>query len=373
MQITAAVLRANRGPFQLERADLDEPRPDEVVVRVAAVGICRTDIEFAQFFPTPVVLGHEASGWVAAVGTAVRGFEVGQPVVLTSASCGTCPRCLGATPTYCDHFDELNFAGRRPDGTSALHGADGPLGGHFLGQSSFATYATAPARSVIPVPDEAAGQLRALGPFGCGFQTGAGTVLACLRPAPGSALAVFGAGAVGLAAIAAAALAGCRPIVALDVSDARLSRARSIGATHAINSSGEDPGTALAAIAPGGFDATIDTTGRAEVVQAAVAALHRRGTCAVVGVGPSDEVRLDWRTLLNGRTVTGVIGGGGMPQLLVPRLLRWFADGRLPLGDLLDYYPFAEIDRAVSDAAAGRTVKAVVVVEGDIDGPSPLR
>ena len=209
----AAVLRRPGGPLEIEEVELDSPRPDEVLVRLSSVGVCRSDEHALSQAAPPAVLGHEGAGVVEAVGGAVDKVAPGDGVVMTFASCGRCPRCLGGQVAYCDRFIELNFSGRRPDGTSAISAGGEVIAGHFLGQSCFATHALVNVRSVVRL--DTATDLRPLGPFGCGFQTGFGAVVNALGPPAGSSIAILGAGAVGMAAIAAAALAGCSPIVAV--------------------------------------------------------------------------------------------------------------------------------------------------------------
>jgi aryl-alcohol dehydrogenase len=358
VDITVAAVTDSSGSFSLLPAELEAPRADEVLVRLVSVGICATDLHFATFLPTNAVLGHEGAGVVEAVGAGVTGVRTGDRVALAFTSCGSCKQCRSAAPSYCAQFDALNFAGSRPDGTSALRIGGEPVYGHFLGQSTFATHAVANVRSVVKLADTV--DLRSAGPFGCGFLTGAGTVFNVLKPGPASAVAVFGAGAVGLAAVMAAAASGAETIVAVDVSQSRLKAAEGVGATHVLDSRHGDLVERLREVVPGGLDGSIDTTGRAEVVSAAVTALHTRGICAVVGVGPSDAVSIDWRTLLNGRTVTGIISGSAVPQVLVPQLLELQAAGRFPVEKLMTRYAFEDINEAAAATRRGDVIKAVL-------------
>lgn len=354
----AAVLRERGAGFAIEDVELDGPRPGEVVVALVSSGICRTDIEFAHFWELPAVLGHEGAGIVEEVGAGVTAVAPGDHVIMSFRTCGSCHSCLGAEPAYCEHFDTLNFSGRRPDGSTAVTAAGNAVNAHFLGQSSFATHAVVDASSVVRVADDV--DLVTLGALGCGFQTGAGSVLRVLRARPGSSLAVFGVGAVGLAAIMAAKVAGCARIVAVDPIAERLELARELGATHGLDARSPELAAELAATVPGGLDGAIDTTGRSSVVATAVGALHRRGTVAVVGVGPDEQVSVDWRTLLNGRTLTGVIGGNSNPAAFIPELVALHARGQFPVDRLVQTFAFADIDRAFAATAAGEVVKAVV-------------
>jgi aryl-alcohol dehydrogenase len=354
----AAVLRRAGQDLEIEDIEIDAPRPDEVIVRLVSAGICRTDEHaFSQVSP-PAVLGHEGAGVVEQVGASVTKVRPGDSVVMTFATCGTCPRCRRGQVAYCDRFIELNFTGRRLDGSSALSAHGEVIGGHFLGQSSFATHALAHERSLVRVAD--ASDLRPLGPFGCGFQTGAGAVINALHPPAGSSIAAFGAGAVGLAAIAASVVVGCDPIVAIDISATRLETARRFGATAVIDAASSDVAAQLAAMAPGGLDYALDTTGVAGVLRQAVDALNTRGTCAVIGAGPSDELVLDWRTVLNGRTITGIIGGNSVPEVFIPQLLSLYRSGKFPADELIEYFPFEGINGALEAMVRGSVVKPVL-------------
>lgn len=358
MRATAAVLREHGGLPQLEAVEIGELRPDEVLVEVEAVGVCRTDTEFGHFWPLPAVLGHEGVGSVAAAGDRVSYVRPGDRVLMTFNHCGACRPCLEGSPAYCRHFDALNFSGARPDGTSAIHAGGEALHAHFLGQSSFASHAVATERSVVKVPEGIPAEI--LAPFGCGFQTGAGAVLNVLRVAPGDSLAVFGAGAVGLAAVAAAAAAGCGNITVVDLDPARLAKARLLGALHTVEASTQDLVAAVREACPDGYDAALDTTGVQAVLRSATEVLTTRGTCAVVGVGPSTEISLDWRTMLNGRTLTGVIAGGSLPRVFLPKLVDMYLAGKFPVDRLIDVQPFDELPKAFEASRSGEVVKAVV-------------
>lgn len=357
MRVTAAVLEQSGGPFTLTEVDLEEPRADEVLVRVAGVGICGTDLEFANFFPTPVVLGHEGAGVVERVGPAVTTVRPGDHVAMSFASCGSCSLCLTGSPAYCRSFDAVNFTGRRRDGSTAISRDGADINGHFLGQSSFASHVVAPQRAVTAIDQGI--DLAHVGPFGCGFQTGAGSVLNVMQPRPGQTIAVFGAGAVGAAAILAARLSNCGVIVAVDVNAAKLAAALEYGATHTVDASG-DLAEALREIVPQGFDYVLDTTGRADVLRTAVEALGPLGRAGVIGVGPSETMTFEWRSVLNGRSITGIIAGSSLPQVFLPRLLDLRERGEFPVDRMITYFPFEQINEAVAAVRDGSVAKAVL-------------
>lgn len=359
IEIEAAVATAPGEPFRLERLRLGPIRDDEVLVRIAGAGICHTDLlAIDGFYPIalPAVFGHEGAGVVEQVGASVRRLAVGDHVVLTMDTCGRCRHCQEGAPTYCDERAVLNFTGYRPDGSCALAG---DVRGHFFGQSSFASHAVAHERNAIRVPTDL--PLHLLGPLGCGIQTGAGAILNVLRPGAGSSLAVFGCGAVGLAAVMAGRLSGCATIVAIDRHQSRLDLAVELGATAAV-AAGDDVVAEVVRLTGRGADHAVEATGSPAVLRQAVDATRIRGSCCLVGNAPAGtDASLEMLTLLRGRTLRGSIEGDSVPELFIPLLADLYRRGQLPLGRLVTTYPLAAIDEAVADARAGRTVKPVLL------------
>lgn len=363
LRITAAVVEAPGAPFCLEPVELEAPRRDEVLVRLAASGICHTDLKARTrqtldgdpFVPT--VFGHEGAGVVEAVGDRVESVRPGDRVALSYLSCGRCPRCAAAAPYYCDDLGRLNFSGRRPDGTTPLRRGDQEVAGRFFGQSSFATFCLASPRNLAPVPADV--PLEVAAPFGCGVQTGAGAVLRALRAPAGSTLAVFGTGAVGLSAVLAAAVAGCRTVIGYDRVESRLELAAAMGATHTLHPGEGDPVEAVRQLTGGdGVDFALDTTGSAAVFEQALACLAPQGTLGfVAGV---EEARVDWGELMRGRSVRGIIEGESRPRELFPVLFELWRQGRFPIERMMRTYDLVDIEQAAADALAGRTVKPVL-------------
>jgi aryl-alcohol dehydrogenase len=365
MQITAALATAPKAPFTLAELALDEPRPDEVRVRLVATGVCHTDaIVRDQVYPTPLpaVLGHEGAGVVEAVGSLVTTVAPGDPVVLAPNSCGTCDQCLTGRPAYCTDFYGRNFAGTRPDGSTALADGDTEVSSHFFGQSSFATHVNVAARSVVKV--DRGLPLELLGPLGCGLQTGAGAVINSLEVRPGSSIAVFGTGAVGCAALMAAAAVGATTIVAVDIVDSRLETARDLGATHTINSRSADVATEIDRITAGrGLDYALDTTGIPAVLRQAAEILGTGGTVALVGApAPGTEVSFEiGGSLLKGWRFRTIIEGDSVPQVFIPQLIRLWQQGRFPVEKLIKTFPFTAINEAFEASASGEVIKPVLV------------
>jgi aryl-alcohol dehydrogenase len=363
MKITAAVVRAAGKPFELEELDLEDPRPDEILVKIHSTGICHTDIGVRNQWlpvPLPLVLGHEGAGVVESVGSDVTSVEPGDKVVLSFASCQRCTMCQRSEPAYCDEFSLRNVAGGRPDGTTALHSPDGPVHGFFFSQSSFATHCIAVESNVVKLDPDT--DLSIVGPLGCGIQTGAGTVLNRLRPPAASSLVVFGSGAVGLSALMAARVVGCTKVIAVDVVPERLELARELGATHTLNAKLDSVVEEIRRMTGRGADYSVETTANSAVARQAVDCLAPRGTAAMLGLGAAGtEIHLDMlELLLTGRTVLGVTEGDARPADFIPRLVELHKQGRFPYDKMISKYRFDEINKACEDSESGVAVKPVL-------------
>ncbi|WP_393062912.1 NAD(P)-dependent alcohol dehydrogenase [Streptomyces sp. LN549] len=360
----AAVMREKAGDFTIVDITVSEElRADEVLVRIAATGVCHTDLLVRDQIlppPLPAVLGHEGSGTVTAVGTGVTTCAVGDRVVLAPLSCGNCRNCRALHPMHCTLWGPLNLRGRRPDGSTAYRDdTDTELNGHFFGQSSFAGHLVAHQRSVVTVPDEA--PLELVGPLGCGLQAGAGAVLNVLRPEPGSAIAVFGAGAVGLAGVMAARILDCDPIIVVDLHRNRLDLAVELGATHAFDAGSSTLVGDIVRTTTGGADYALDAVGLPRTARNALDVLNMGGAAAIAGSsGTGQDVAFDL-TQLMGRSVHGVIEGDSDPATFIPQLIDHHLAGRFPFEKLVRTYPFEEIAAAVRDSETGVTVKPVLV------------
>lgn len=365
MKVTAALATAPKAPFEIVELSLDEPRPDEVRVKLVATGVCHTDaIVRDQVYPTPLpaVLGHEGAGVVEAVGSLVTSVAVGDSVVLSADSCGVCGQCLSGRPAYCRDFFNRNFAGTRSDGSTALKDGDTAVSSHFFGQSSFASHVNVAVRSVVKVDNEL--PLELLGPLGCGLQTGAGAVINSLDVRPGSSIAVFGTGAVGCAALMAAAAVGATTIVAIDIVDSRLETAKELGATHMINSRSMDVAAEISRITgERGVDYALDTTGIPAVLRQGADILGTGGTVALVGApAPGTEVTFEvGASLLKGWHFRTIIEGDSVPQVFIPQLIRLWQQGKFPLEKLTKTFAFADINDAFEASACGDVIKPVLV------------
>lgn len=361
--VKVLVARSERGrsTFDLVEAELDDPHPDEVLVRIEAVGVCYTDAEARQTHDDPIVLGHEGVGRVLAVGDDVRHIGVGQRVMLTYPHCDACRPCRTGRPFDCDHGLDLSFQGTRADGTMPITIGGHPTRSAFFQQSSFATAALARASQAVPVGEDLPASV--LAAMACGVLTGAGTVVNIFRAGLDDAVVVIGAGAVGLAAVMAARLAGCRRVVAVDVHRSRLDLALDLGASHSVDASEPDAAERIRA-ATGGADFVLETSGRATSWDLGLEVLAMGGMLGVVTVPqPEREFAMRPHRLFErgGRLVT-IIQGHAEASSMVPRLVEWYRSGRFPVDRLVSTFPFADIDRAFAASAAGVAIKPVLLV-----------
>lgn len=358
-QTHAYVTRSINQEFLLEAVELSEPLEQEILVEIAAAGICHTD-ESARngAIPVamPIVLGHEGAGIVRKVGSAVTDFQVGDHVALSYGYCGKCRPCLSGRPYACERMGPINFAGVHWDGKPRIFQNQEPIGS-FFSQSSFSFHSIVHQNSAVRIDRDF--DLRMAGPLGCGIQTGAGTVLNCFKPEVGSSLAVFGCGAVGMSALMAARIAGCLNVIAVGGNDSSLELAMELGATHAINrkTCGDIPGR-IHEITGAGADYAVETSGIPFLLHAALDSLNYLGKLAPAGsTGGFD------RFMLGGKSLIGVTEGYSNPKIFIPQLIDYYRRGRFPVDKLMKFYSFDEINEAFRDSNSGRTIKAVVVRE----------
>ena len=362
----AAVLRKQGGPLQIEDVIVKAPRKDEVLVRIAATGVCHTDIVCRDGFPVPmpIVLGHEGSGIVEAVGAAVKRVRPGDHVVLSFNSCGQCGSCSHGHPATCAQFLGMNFAGvRLHDGSTPLAQVDDePIHGLFFGQSSFATYAIAREVNTVPVP--ASVPLELLGPLGCGIQTGAGAAMISLNLRTGDSLAIFGGGAVGLSALLGARAVNAGPVIVIEPNAARRALAIELGAIRALDPrDGSDLVAAIKEIAAGGVRHAIDTTGIPAVIAQAIDCILPGGMLGIVGVPPPDAMvpakLLD--LIVKGVTLRPITEGDANPQTFIPKLISLYREGKFPFDRLITKFRFDQINEAMQASETGTAIKPVLI------------
>jgi Zn-dependent alcohol dehydrogenase len=350
----AAVLYAPGSPLAVEEVDLDPPRSGEVLVRLVASGICRSDLHIARGVhpaPLPIVLGHEGAGIVEALGEGVSHVRPGDHVVLSWLPyCGRCRWCRAGRPNLCGDL-AWSDAGLMRDRSTRLH--RGELRIHHNTSSTFAERTVVPAETAIPVDPSL--PLAEVVLLGCAVLTGVGAVLSTARVRPGQSVAVIGCGGVGLSVVQGAAIAGADPIVAVDVAPSRLETARALGATHAV-AAGAGAGAGAAAGSPragaaeriagvrravrevvDGVDYVFEALGEVETIEMALALAGRGGTVVLIGLAPpSARVPIDPLTMtFEERTITGCLYGSCIPDRDIPKLLSLYRSGRLRLDAMI--------------------------------------
>jgi NDMA-dependent alcohol dehydrogenase len=365
MRARAAVLFAVGGALEVREVEVAPPRAGEVLVRMVAAGVCHTDRHVMTGHvaaPLPAVLGHEGAGVVVEVGAGVTSVEPGDHVIpLWRLACGACEHCTAGKPALCGEGMQVRTTGCLLDGTSRLSLAGAPLK-HFCGVSSFAEHAVIPERGVLRIPDDLPLDRAAL--LGCAVVSGVGAVFNAARVRPGTSVAVFGAGGVGLNLVQGAAIAGAGMIVAVDVVARKLEWARRFGATHVVDATRGDPVAAVRALTGGrGVDYAFEAIGEPATMRQAYDTLAKRGVCVVLGVTPpAAEVAVPVMSLVfEERVLTGSIYGAGRPRLEIPKLIELYRAGKLLLDELLTRtYPFAEINEAYAALEHGEVARCVV-------------
>lgn len=357
--VRAAVLREVGGPLRVEDVLLPDPGPGQVRVRLAAVGVCHSDLSLARGtlkHRMPVVLGHEGAGHVVAVGAGVTALAPGDPVVLNwSPSCGRCWFCEHGEPYLCEHGDD---ATRHPYGTLA----DGTAVHAGLGTAAFATETVVGRNACIPLPPGVPPERAAL--LGCAVLTGVGAVRNSARVRPGESVVVFGLGGVGLSAVQGARLAGADPIVAVDPAEGRWELATRLGAGHVLPP-GRDLARQVRALTGGrGADHSIECVGRGETIRAAWSVLRRGGRATVVGMGSNDD-QVSFGALevpFFARTLAGCMYGSSAPATDLPELVEHVLAGRLDLAALVsDTLPLDGVEEAFARMEARQGARTVLL------------
>jgi S-(hydroxymethyl)glutathione dehydrogenase/alcohol dehydrogenase len=351
----AAICYALNEPVRVEDVSLDAPKDSEVLVRMAAAGVCHSDRSVLNgIMPAklPCVLGHEGAGVVERIGAGVEHVKPGDHVVLSWVTpCGRCAYCRGGSPQLCDVGAQINATHRQPDGTTRLH-RDGAELQTFSALGALAEAVVAPARACVKLPDDAPLDKAAL--IGCSVMTGVGAVLNTAAVKPGSSVAVFGAGGVGLNVIQGAVIAGAERIVAVDLNPRKLELAKVFGATEVTND-----GASVR-----GVDYAFEAIGRKETIEQAYASLRKGGTCVVIGIGSRKEfvsLSVFWIPITEKKLV-GCWYGGADVHRDAPRLLELYRRGKLKLDELLTRtYPLDDINQAFADMDAGLNARGLVV------------
>lgn len=361
----AAVAYEGVEDFQYETLTIEAPQDNEVLVKISGVGLCHTDLLGKNGmipYPFPAVFGHEGAGIVEQVGKSVKKVKPGDAVVLSFRSCSYCDRCEDAEPAYCRNLLELNFTGRREDGSSALSNDKGPVSSNFFGQSSFATHAMCYESNIVKVDNNL--PLQIMGALGCGIQTGVGAVTRSLAVSKGSSILITGGGTVGLSAVMGAALAECETVILVEPNAARRELAASFGATLCIDPNKvENVSAHIRSQFPLGVDYAIDATGIPAVQQSAFECLGSKGTLGLVGVTPPgvSPPGSIFEMINAGITIKGIMEGDSEPDTFIPELIEYFKAGLLPFDKMVSTYKLCDINQAVTDQHNGHAIKAILI------------
>ncbi|MGD9944658.1 MAG: zinc-dependent alcohol dehydrogenase family protein [Burkholderiaceae bacterium] len=371
MRMRAAVLReiglpapyAQSRPLSIEEVELQPPGPGEILVRIRAAGLCHSDLSAINGdrpWPMPIVLGHEAAAEVVELGDGVSDLAVGDHVSLIfRPSCGSCPSCAVGRPALCVPGGESNGAGTLLGGYRRL---SAPLN-HHLGCSAFAEYATVSRRSAVKIDPDLPWDEAAL--FGCAVITGAGAVVNTAKVEAGSRVAVVGLGGVGFSSLLAAHAVGARQIVAIDMLDQKLAKARELGATHCFNAGDPDVIQKVKDATGGGVDYAFEMAGNVHALELAYRVTGRGGTTVTAGLpNPNAKWALQAVTLIaEERTLKGSYVGSCVPSRDVPRFIAMYRAGSLPVDKLLsERITLDELNPALDRLARGESIRQVIMM-----------
>jgi NDMA-dependent alcohol dehydrogenase len=359
----AVLCREHNKPVAVEQISIGAPKRGEVTVKLGACGVCHSDLSAINgtiALPLPLVLGHEGAGVVEEIGEGVTDLAPGDHVIFSFIyMCGKCRFCVAGRPVLC--LEQGKALTTPLEGTTRAHDAKGAPLGIFSGCGAMAEYATVSAENLIKIDPKIPLDCAAL--VGCGVTTGVGAVFNTAKVQPGSSVAVFGCGGVGLSVIQGALIAGARRIIAIDTLAPKLEMARKFGATDTIVF-GEDPVKEVKKITAGGPDYAFECVGSGELAAVAYRVIRRGGLAVVVGVAkPSDSTAIRTMTLpFEEKTITGSYFGSCVPRVDFPRMLGLYMAGRLKLEELITRrYPIAEAPQAFADLQAGKNARGVIV------------
>lgn len=373
MKIRAAILNqtgavapyAQSQPLSIDEITLEPPGEGEVLVRIAAAGLCHSDLSVINGDrprPTPMALGHEAAGVVEQVGPGVHDLAAGDHVIMVFVpSCGHCPPCAEGRPALCEPGAAANTAGTLLSGARRIQRAGAAIH-HHLGVSAFAEYAVVSQRSLVKIAKDLPLEEAAL--FGCAVLTGVGAVVNTAQLRAGMTAAVIGLGGVGLAALLGARAAGASRIVAIDLSEDKLALARELGATDTFNASDADCAAAVRAATGGGVEFAFEFAGSIPALELAYRMTRRGGMTVTAGLPPPNAAfPLPAVNLVaEERTVKGSYIGTCVPRRDIPRYIALYQQGRLPVDRLLtERLPLEDINRGFDRLARGEAIRQVVV------------
>jgi Zn-dependent alcohol dehydrogenase len=367
MRMRAAVLTEFGAPMEIREMEIGDPGPGEVLVKIAASGVCGSDLKALDgkspvVRELPCVLGHESAGVVAETGPGATSVKPGDHVIIAmNGPCGRCRNCAAGLPHLCGGAARMAaITGLMADGTTRLR-LDGAAARPMIGIGSFAEYAVVSEAMCVKLRRDVSLGVACL--LACGVVTGVGAVLNVAHVEPGSAVLVTGCGGVGLNVIQGAVLAGATTIIAADVAAAKLGLAKAFGATHTLLTGGAELARQVADIVAGGVEYAFDATGAAAMVSQTFAATRPGGTTVMVGSPPPGErLAIDPAALFMSRRLMGCTGGDAAPQRDLPRLADLYARGRLRLDELVsERLPLERVNEAVAHVRAGGVARSVIV------------
>ena len=365
MGMKAAVFRKVHEPLTIESVDVDKPWGREVLIRTAATGVCHSDLHVVDglgrfALDRPIVLGHEGSGVVEAVGSEVTTVRPGDHVVAClSGFCGSCPQCLDGHPNLC-----TGGIVTRPDAGPPRLSQNGEPVRQFIGISSYAERMLLHENSIVKIDGEIPLDRAAL--VGCGVLTGVGAALRSSGLQAGQTVAVFGCGGVGLSIVQGARIGGARQIIGVDMFDGKLEMAKRVGATHVVNSAQDDPVKAIRALTRGaGVDHSFEAVGNAKLVRQAIESLAIRGTATIVGVMPPDAmIEFPWMAIRPECKVQTSRMGSNRFRIDIPLYLEFYRQGRLLLDEMVSRRGRLEdINEAFRAMKAGEVARSVLMFD----------
>lgn len=362
----AALYRDKNTPIEIVDMGLDHPRENEVKIRIAAAGVCHSELHLTRgewYAPAPLIPGHEGSGVVTEVGPGVTHLAEGDHVVLSwNPYCGECRECLAGRETRCHKVASvINTSGGLLDGTSRLT-LDGERINHYIGVSSWAEEAVVPASGAIKVNPEAPLDTVAL--VGCAAATGVGSAIYTAKVEKGSTVVVIGCGGIGLNAIQGARINGAERIIAVDLSEERAKLAQVFGATDSIATEGRDTVEAIRELVPDGVDYAFDAIGHISTTEASIDVLGMGGAAVIVGL-PGVGAKAQFEPLTLAEKDARILGsnyGSIRPQYDIPKLVDMYMDGQLLLDEMISARrPLEDAADALVDLAAGAQLRQLLI------------
>jgi len=359
----AAICYEPNTPLKIEDVTLDEPQANEVLVKLAATGVCHSDLHFIKGempAPVPVVMGHEGAGIVEKVGPGVTTLKPGDHVIMmVSFSCGECGYCVEGRPTRCVENLPIMMTATLRGGGKRLRKGDQELH-HLFALACYAEYTVVHECSCVKIRDDA--PFEVVCTLGCGVSTGVGAAINTAGIRPGESIAIYGCGGVGLSAVMGARLAGAGILIAVDTLDRKLEMAKELGTDYVINASQEEPIAKVMELTGGGADYALDCVGNTDVTSQAFGSIHNGGKCIVVGMAPLGAmVSIAPFEFLLGKTITGTVQGDIRASVDIPRYVDLYMNGKLPIDRLITKsYRLDEINEAFEALERGEVIKSVI-------------